>query len=394
MAVARRKPRRPAVAALAGAEPKVYASFSQAGMDCLAGDVMDGWFGETAVGVLAALGWTVLALLVVAAGIAIYRRLSGQPMSFSISPRAPRHRISVIDTAVIDRQHRLVLVRRDAVEHLILIGGSRDMVVESNIPAAQPQPNPVPEVRAIERNGDQRPQQREARQQPRTAPQRPPQQQPRPQAVEATRRQAPERAAPAETPIAAPVAATVPAPAEPEFVPQPSRIEQQAVEAPPVIPMPREVVLTPPVDIATAEAFDVAPIRSSLTDKDPALVPVEEEPIALSMPEPSIDFAPQQAPSIDDLPPAHQEPRRADPMWSLRFDAEPVANLAELSPPPAPAQVVEPDPAPEMDDALLRELELTLDTGRSDRPRPDAEPRQALHDEMDRLLGELAGERR
>ncbi len=354
---------------------------------------MDGWFGETAGGVLAALGWTVLALIVVAAGIAVYRKVSGQPMSFSISPRTPRHRISVIDTAVIDRQHRLVLVRRDSVEHLILIGGSRDMVVESNIPAAQAQPNPIPEVRAVETNGEHRPPQREARQQPRPSQQRPPQQ-PRPQSVESARRPAPERTAPPAAAVAAPAAAVAPQPPEPVPSPPPLHQEPHAVEASPAIPMPREVVLTPPVDIATSEAFDVAPIRSSVTEKDPALVPVEEESIAQAMPEPSIDFAPQQAPSIDDLPSAHQEPRRADPMWSLRFEAETVGNLAELASQPPEPQVAELDPAPDMDDALLRELELALDTGRSDRPRPDSEPRQALHDEMDRLLGELAGERR
>lgn len=392
MAVARRKPSLPAVAVLAGAEPKVYALFSRAGAGCPTGDDMDGWFGETAGGVLAALGWTVLALLVVAAAVAVYRKLRGQPMSFSISPRTPRHRISVVDTAVIDRQHRLVLVRRDSVEHLILIGGSRDMVVESNIPAAQPQPNPVPDVRPVERNGEQRAQQRESRPQPRPAPQRPAQQ-PRPQPEQTQRRTPPpERqpeiaVAPQAAPVmAAPIAQAVPSEHQPAD-------EPQASPASPPIHMPREVTLTPPVDIATSEAFDVAPIRSSLTDKDPALVPVEEEPVARAMPEPSIDFAPQQAPSIDDAPPAHHEPRRADPMWSLSFDAEPVANLAELTPQPA-REAPALDPAPEMDDALLRELELTLDTGRSDRPRPDSEPRQALHDEMDRLLGELAGERR
>ena len=42
-------------------------------------------------------------------------------------------RLAIIDAAVIDGRRRLVLVRRDNIEHLVMIGGPTDIVVESNI---------------------------------------------------------------------------------------------------------------------------------------------------------------------------------------------------------------------------------------------------------------------
>ncbi|KEG19723.1 flagellar biosynthetic protein FliO [Bartonella bacilliformis] len=42
-------------------------------------------------------------------------------------------RLTICDTVAVDRMRRLVLIRRDNVEHLILIGGTTDMVVESGI---------------------------------------------------------------------------------------------------------------------------------------------------------------------------------------------------------------------------------------------------------------------
>jgi hypothetical protein len=39
----------------------------------------------------------------------------------------------VIDAATVDGRRRLVLIRRDNVEHLLMIGGQADIVVEPNI---------------------------------------------------------------------------------------------------------------------------------------------------------------------------------------------------------------------------------------------------------------------
>src|SRR5262245_58350045 len=42
-------------------------------------------------------------------------------------------RLAVIDAAAVDGRRRLVLVRRDNIEHLLMIGGPSDVVVETNI---------------------------------------------------------------------------------------------------------------------------------------------------------------------------------------------------------------------------------------------------------------------
>lgn len=48
-------------------------------------------------------------------------------------------RIAVLETREIDEQRKLVLVRCDDVEHLIVIGGPADLVVESDVKKARPQ---------------------------------------------------------------------------------------------------------------------------------------------------------------------------------------------------------------------------------------------------------------
>lgn len=42
-------------------------------------------------------------------------------------------RLGITEFHEIDKTRRIVLVRRDDVEHLVMIGGNQDMVIESNI---------------------------------------------------------------------------------------------------------------------------------------------------------------------------------------------------------------------------------------------------------------------
>jgi hypothetical protein len=46
--------------------------------------------------------------------------------------RRPR-RIAVIDAAPVDARRSVVLIRRDSVEHLLMIGGPADLVIDLNI---------------------------------------------------------------------------------------------------------------------------------------------------------------------------------------------------------------------------------------------------------------------
>jgi flagellar protein FliO/FliZ len=52
--------------------------------------------------------------------------------------RARQPRLAVVDHASVDSRRRLILVRRDNIEHLVLIGGPTDVVVEANIVRAAP----------------------------------------------------------------------------------------------------------------------------------------------------------------------------------------------------------------------------------------------------------------
>src|SRR3954453_12917333 len=47
--------------------------------------------------------------------------------------RGRQPRLAVIDAASVDGRRRLVLIRRDNTEHLLMIGGPTDVVVETNI---------------------------------------------------------------------------------------------------------------------------------------------------------------------------------------------------------------------------------------------------------------------
>ncbi len=51
----------------------------------------------------------------------------------------PEPRLGVVEQASVDSRRRLVLIRRDGVEHLIMTGGPVDMVIETGIQAPQPE---------------------------------------------------------------------------------------------------------------------------------------------------------------------------------------------------------------------------------------------------------------
>lgn len=54
-------------------------------------------------------------------------------------PRPPK-RLAVVDQANVDGRRKLLLIRRDGVEHLVMTGGPVDVVIETGI-----QPPEVPE---------------------------------------------------------------------------------------------------------------------------------------------------------------------------------------------------------------------------------------------------------
>src|SRR5690606_8763800 len=95
-------------------------------------DWLSGLLGDSTANIVA----FTLILAIILCGIfvvlALVRRLSGG--GFSVGGRnSPLPRLSVMDAAPVDAKRKLVLIRRDDVEHLLLIGGTTDVVVEQNI---------------------------------------------------------------------------------------------------------------------------------------------------------------------------------------------------------------------------------------------------------------------
>jgi hypothetical protein len=100
----------------------------------------------------------ILILLGAAAGAALlaYRAYVVGDTGLNVSawlfrPR-PEPRLGVIEQASVDARRRLVLLRRDDVEHLIMTGGPIDVVIETGIKpqaheaATQPTAEPAPPV--------------------------------------------------------------------------------------------------------------------------------------------------------------------------------------------------------------------------------------------------------
>ncbi len=159
-------------------------------------------------------------------------------------------RLAVQDATPVDSHRRLVLVRRDDVEHLLLIGGNTDIVVEQNIRIGGPAQRSVPEPALRER----------------------------PMAEPATRQLPPLQPAP-------PRAAPMPPPARPV---QPSAQRQEA-RLDPLMPSPAPSREAPPVQPAPSRFEQRVPL-------EPA-----ERPFP-SSPSPGADRTPARPaePNLDD----------------------------------------------------------------------------------------------
>ncbi len=84
----------------------------------------------------------VAVLALIGAAAWLVRRFAGNRLGANTN-RGRMPRLAVIDAAAVDGRRRLVLVRRDNIEHLLMIGGPTDIVVEPNIVRAMPAQRPV-----------------------------------------------------------------------------------------------------------------------------------------------------------------------------------------------------------------------------------------------------------
>jgi flagellar protein FliO/FliZ len=86
-------------------------------------------FGDRALLVLG----VILALIVVAGFGVMLARAFGDRNGRAFGGRGRQQRLGVVDAFDLDRQRQLVIIRRDNVEHLVMIGGPNDVVIESAI---------------------------------------------------------------------------------------------------------------------------------------------------------------------------------------------------------------------------------------------------------------------
>jgi flagellar protein FliO/FliZ len=61
----------------------------------------------------------------------------------NIAATGAQKRLSIVEVKVVDAKHRLLLIRRDNREHLVLMGGEQDLLIESGIEAPE-----IPEAEA------------------------------------------------------------------------------------------------------------------------------------------------------------------------------------------------------------------------------------------------------
>ncbi len=80
-------------------------------------------------------------VLVLIAGLAALLRRSGFGERLAATPSsAGQRRLSLVEVRPLDAKHKLVLLRRDDREHLVLLGAASDLLIESDIPASPAQP--------------------------------------------------------------------------------------------------------------------------------------------------------------------------------------------------------------------------------------------------------------
>ena len=74
----------------------------------------------------------VIVLALIAVTAFVVRRFGADRLG-TAGARGRQPRLAVVDTAAVDGRRRLLLIRRDNVEHLVMIGGPTDVLVESSI---------------------------------------------------------------------------------------------------------------------------------------------------------------------------------------------------------------------------------------------------------------------
>jgi flagellar protein FliO/FliZ len=303
----------------------------------------------------------VIVLALIGGTAFLVRRFGGERLGAS-SARSRQPRLAVIDAAAVDGRRRLILIRRDNVEHLLMIGGPSDVVVEANIvraaagardvPGARPPaglPEPLPRAAATN-EGNMWPLQPEPAPAPAARPSR--QQQP---------------------PMDEPVQWN----AEPE--PPAPIIPPRRAEARPEMRMePRSEMRIEPMRMEPRAEMRAEPRAETRAEPRAEM---RAEPRAEMRPEPRAEMRPEPRAEMRPEPRAEMrmEPRaemRSEPRAESRSDARNADPLAGLAAELARVQAEPPPPLPKA--RPPRERDVPRDGPRPRAPQPERPAEQRL----------------
>jgi flagellar protein FliO/FliZ len=254
--------------------------------------------------------------LVVLFGVLLRRFAGGRLRVKGQSGRARQPRLGIVDIYDLDRQRQLVLLRRDNVEHLVMIGGPNDVVIEQTISRAGQRVPLQPIVVEPESDQAQEPQMptevtKPADPVPPAAQSRPPEPAPR---------------LPIAPAVTAATAATVVA----------AQAQSQAVAPAVVTPL----VLEPTIEIEPQRSPPEPPVFETLVQRTQITAPPVERPItadrtsAPDMSEAEIDAVARELESaLLSMAPAASTPKSETPDAGTAKPASPL---------PPPATVVAP----------------------------------------------------
>jgi flagellar protein FliO/FliZ len=313
----------------------------------------------------------------------IVRRFGGERLG-AATARGRQPRLAVIDAAAVDGRRRLILIRRDNVEHLLMIGGPTDVVIEPNIVRAaaatreQPAPSRTPATpdalpRAVPL-GDAGlwPLQ------PEPAPL------PRPQRSPVAEEPAQWSDEPELPPQPAPPPRRQPRPVDPlaglaaevARLPEPPRAPMPTDLGGPGSFVPREPARQRDTQVEREPAREREPVREPMREREPAReresarMREPQPPPALADPEfnanadqnladmaQRLEAALRRTPKTNEVRPAEPAPRPMSVNMSSDMDPAPPAH-PRAAPPPAETAVAraEPKPAKSVYDSLEKEM--------------------------------------
>ena len=342
--------------------------------------------------------WVIAFLLVAALILFIFRLAFGRRLKTPGGGRTRQPRLGVVDAFDLDRHRQLVIVRRDNVEHLLMIGGPNDLVIESEIVRVEGR-----EVRLRDREAREK-EPREALQASVQAPAQA--QSPTAPPWQPEFDPAPGRAGPPPSPRKTPVPPVPPlAPLAPALAPEPeTEAPASAAVDEPVAPSP---AVAPPAPRAPAFPLPprrvAQPLTAQRTPREPPRPDLASRIEAGAGPSGGFQRAPlatpflrtssprqlaEPKPSAASSYPASRPPAAAaaasgrdGEATSAAADAiaplaAPADSVGSPTPTPPGAPAPTPESAPPATDKLVDPLNLSIDS-----------LDQSLEEEMARLLG-------